>query len=65
MQHDFQRYSDMYFFFNSTCDMGINKRQRYGTLAFLKIDLRHWGPLIKGPSITSGTGLSPGGTVAH
>ena len=27
-------------FLNSTCDMGINKRQRHATLPFLKIDRR-------------------------
>ena len=35
-------------FLNSTCDMGIDKRQRHATLAFLKIDTRH-GYLQSGP----------------
>ena len=26
------------------------KRQRHVTLPFLKIDMRHWGPPVKGPS---------------
>ena len=32
------------YFLNSTCDIGINKRQRHATLAFLKIDRRHGNP---------------------
>ena len=31
--------------------MAINKRQRHATLPFLKIDMRHWGPPVKGPII--------------
>ena len=31
-------------FLNSTCYMGINKRQRHATLPFLKIDRGHWDP---------------------
>ena len=33
MQHDY--------FLNLTCNMGINKRQRHATLAFLKFDMQH------------------------
>ena len=55
MREDFKQYSDMWqgYFLNLTCDMGINKRQRHATLAFLKINRRHgqatWGPPVKGP----------------
>ena len=33
----------------STCDIVENKRQGHATLPFLKFDMRHWGPPIKGP----------------
>ena len=33
---------------NSTCDIGENKQQGHATLPFLKIDMRHWEPPIKG-----------------
>ena len=51
MRQGFQKYNDMRqaYFLNSTCNMAINKRQRHVTLAFLKIDMRHWEPPIKGP----------------
>ena len=57
MRQGFQKYSDMRqaYFLNSTCDMAINKRQRHATLPFLKIDMRHWGPPIKGPYIETAT----------
>ena len=50
MRHHFKKYSDMRqgYFLNLRCDMGINKGQRYATLAFLKIDRRHGSP-DKGP----------------
>ena len=35
----------------STCDIVENKRQGHATLPFLKFDMRHWGPPIKGPII--------------
>ena len=51
MGHSFQKDSDMArgYFLDSTCDMGliINKRQRYATLAFLKINMRHQDPLSR------------------
>ena len=52
MPQGFQKYSDMRrgSFLNSTCDMAINKRQRHATLPFLKIDMGHWGPPVKGPT---------------
>ena len=39
-------------FLNLTGDMGINKRQRHTTMAFLKIDRRHGHPPVKGPDIS-------------
>ena len=36
-------------FLNLTSDIEESKRQRHVTLPFLKIDMRHWGPPIKGP----------------
>ena len=44
-------YSDMRHghFLNSTGDMGVNKRQRHATSAFLKIDRRHAHTPVKGP----------------
>ena len=41
-------------FSNPTCDIGEHKRQGHATLPFLKIDLRHWGPPIKGPGMGGG-----------
>ena len=43
MKQGFEKYSDLRqgYFLNSAFDMGINKRQRPETLAFLKIDRRH------------------------
>ena len=51
-----KNYSDMChsLFLNSTCDMGINKRQRHATLAFLKIDRRHGDPPSRGDQRDSG-----------
>ena len=40
-------------FLNSTGDMGINKRQRHSTLAFLKIDRRHGHPPSRAPNLTT------------
>ena len=37
-------------FLNSTGDMGINKRQRHATLAFLIIDRRHGHPPSRAPT---------------
>ena len=31
-------------FLDSTCDIEEYKRQRHATLAFIRIDMRHWGP---------------------
>ena len=36
---------------NLTCDMGVNKRQRYAILAFLKIDRQHGEPLSRLPNV--------------
>ena len=59
MQQGFNKYSDKRqgYSLNSTCGMGINKRQRHATLAFLKIDRRHGDP-HQGPlqAITVGRG---------
>ena len=51
-RHGFQKYSyrRQAYFLNSTCNMAINKRQGHATLPFLKIDIRHWGSPVKGPS---------------
>ena len=51
MRHGFQNDSDMGqgYFLDSTCDMGINKRQGHAALAFLKIDRRHGGPPSRAP----------------
>ena len=59
MRQGFKKYSDMRqaYFLNLTCDMAINKRQRHATLPFLKIDTRHWGPPVKGPSSGIGDGV--------
>ena len=58
---DMGLYSDMWYkgqkcsdmghsiFLNSTCDIEDHKPQRHSKLPFLKIDMRHWGPHIKGP----------------
>ena len=45
-------------FLNSTWDIGDNKRQGYATLPFLKIDMQHLGPPIKGPNKTTTTTTS-------
>ena len=52
MGQGFQNYSDMRqgHFLNSTCDMGINKRQRHATFGFLKIDRRYEDP-HQGPQV--------------
>ena len=34
---------------NSTGDKGNFKRQRHATFPFLKVDMRHQDPLVKGP----------------
>ena len=34
---------------NSICDIEEYKQQKHATLPFLKIDMRHWEPPIKGP----------------
>ena len=49
MAHD---YSDMghSFYLKSTDDIPKNKRQGHATLPFLKIDMRHFGSPLKGPS---------------
>ena len=49
MRQGGKNYSDMGhgLFSNSTFDMGINKRQRRVTLAFLKIDMRHGDPSVQ------------------
>ena len=54
MRQGGKKYSDMghSLFLNSTCDIEENKRQGHATLPFLKFDIRHWGPPIKGPSET-------------
>ena len=51
MQQGGKYHSDMRhsLFLNSTCDIGENKRKGHATLPILKIDMRQWGPLIKGP----------------
>ena len=36
---------------NLTCDKGINKRQRYAMLTFLKIDRGHGQPLSRVPLV--------------
>ena len=36
-------------FLKSACDVEENNRQRDAALLFLKIDMRHLGPPIKGP----------------
>ena len=36
---------------NLTFDIGINKRQRYAILAFLKIDRQHGEPLSRVPHV--------------
>ena len=48
MRQGHKSHSDMRHdhFLNTTGDMGINKRQRRATSAFLKIDMRHWHPGI-------------------
>ena len=38
-------------FLNSTCDIEESNRQRHATLRFLKIDMGHSGPPIKGPTL--------------
>ena len=43
------------FLFNLTCDIGMNKRQRYAILAFLKIDRRHGEPLSRVPHVQAST----------
>ena len=43
-------------FLNSTYDIVENKRQSNTTLQFLKIDMRHLGPPIKGPTEQQGHG---------
>ena len=54
MRQGGKNYSDMGhgLFLNLTCDIVENKRQRHATLPFLKFDMRHWGPPIKGPSVS-------------
>ena len=51
MRQDFP--SDMLqgYLLNLTCDMGINKGQRYAILAFLKIDRQHGEPLSRVPHV--------------
>ena len=44
-------------FLNLTYDIEESKRQRHATLPFLKIDMQHRGPPIKGPNISVGTAL--------
>ena len=39
-------------FLNSTCDIGGNKQQEHATY---KINIRHWGSPIKGPTTAAGT----------
>ena len=48
MQQDFPSDMQQGYLLDLTCDMGINKRQRYAILAFVKIDRRHGEP-VKGP----------------
>ena len=53
MRQGHLRHSDMRHdhFLNSTGDMGINKRERHATLAFLKIDRRHGHPPSRAPQV--------------
>ena len=55
LRHGGKKYTDMKhgYFLNSTCNIGEDKRQRHATLPFHKIDMRHWGPPIKGPQTQS------------
>ena len=64
MRHEGNIYSDMQHstFLNSTCDIRENKRQRHVTLPFLKIDMRRWGPPIKGPITYVSPGTPSAGT---
>ena len=55
MRQGSTNYSDMghILFLNSTCGIVENKRHGHSTLPFLKFDMQHWEPPIKGP-ITPG-----------
>ena len=57
MRQGGKHYSDMghSLFLNSTCDILENKQQGHATLPFLKFNMRHRGPPIKGPCIGIGT----------
>ena len=52
MQQGERKDSDMQYgiSLNVKCDMGKNKLQGHVASEFLKDDMRHWGPPIKGPS---------------
>ena len=56
MRQGFQKYSDIRqgYFLKSTGDIALNKRQRHATLAFLKIDRRHWDPPSRAPVMCIG-----------
>ena len=41
MQQDFPSDMQQGYLLDLTCDMGINKQQRYAILSFVKIDRRH------------------------
>ena len=55
MRQGVENYSSMghNLFLKSTyaCVIVENKQQGHATLSFLKFDMRHWGPPIKGPSL--------------
>ena len=52
--------SDMgqWYFLDSTGAMGNIKRQRYATLAFLKIDMGHQDPPVKAPRAAAAAGAT-------
>ena len=47
MGQDFPSDMQQSYLLDLTCDMGINKQQRYAILAFLKTDRRHGEPLSR------------------
>ena len=65
MRHEGDKCSDMghIHILNSTCDIEETYRQRHAMLPFLKMDMRHWGPPIKGPTEPVSANLNPFQTV--
>ena len=53
MRHEGKKCSA--FFFYSTCGKKETKWQRHVTLPFLKVNMRRWGPPIKGPTPSGGS----------